>query len=172
MIKDTSQIFVRIDGSTRPASRTTIANLFVNLLERRNSIKKLQVYSNLLRNEIILMAQVIDVVDNNYTGIILLFDLQAFKDAALSAEWFLSEQNLLGKVHGSGTTIGGLYIDMHELNVLNTTIAGFNNEQMNRGNRYSSFEPVLAKWKSHRIEFKNIIGSLDDIINCCTSRHG
>lgn len=41
IIKDTSEIFVRIGGSARPASRTTIANLFVNLLERRNSIRKL-----------------------------------------------------------------------------------------------------------------------------------
>ena len=120
-IKDTSQIFVRIGGSTRPASRTTIANLFVNLLERRNNIRKLQVHCSLLRNELILTAHVIDTVDN-YTGIIPLLDLQAFKDAVLSAEWFLSEQNLLGHVSSTGTITGGLYNDIHELNILNTTI--------------------------------------------------
>jgi predicted HTH transcriptional regulator len=36
MVKDSGQLFVRIGGSTRPASRTTIVNLFINLLERRN----------------------------------------------------------------------------------------------------------------------------------------
>jgi hypothetical protein len=168
IIKDTSQIFVRIGGSTRPASRTTIANLFINLLERRNSIRKLQVHCSLLRNELILTADVICTVDDNYTGIIPLLDIQAFKDAVLSAEWFLSEQNLLGQVDSTVTVIGGLYKDIHELNTLNTTIDIFNKEQMNRGARYSMSRSVLDKWKTHRIEFKNIILSLEDIIKRCT----
>jgi predicted HTH transcriptional regulator len=42
MIKDRGQIFVRIGSSTNPASRATIANLFINLLERRHNILKLQ----------------------------------------------------------------------------------------------------------------------------------
>jgi hypothetical protein len=50
----------------------------------------------LLSFKLILTAQVIDTVDNNYTGIIPLLDLQAFKDAVLSPEWFLSKQNILG----------------------------------------------------------------------------
>jgi hypothetical protein len=168
-IKDTAQIFVRIGGSTRPASRTTIANLFVNLLEKRSSIRRLQVHSSLLRSELILAAEVIETVDNNYTGIIPLLDLQAFKDAVLSAEWFLSEQNLLGSVDSNtGSTTGGLYVNIHELNILNTTIDCFNKEQFNRGVRYTSFMPTLEKWKLHRGEFKNIIGSLEDIVNRCT----
>ncbi len=167
-IKDTAQIFVRVGGSTRPASRATIANLFVNLFERRNSIRKLQVHCILLRNELILTAQVIDTVDSNYTGIIPLLDLQAFKDATLSAEWFLREQNLLGDVSITGTITGGLYNNIHELNILNTTIDVINKEQMNRGGRYTNFSLVLDKWKPHRNEFKNIIGSLEDIIKRCT----
>jgi hypothetical protein len=167
-IKDTGQIFVRIGGSTRPASRTTIANLFLNLIERRNSIKKLRVHCSLLRHELISTTQIIDTIDNRYTGVIPLLDLDAFKDALLSAEWFLSEQNLMGDIDSTGTTMtGGLYNNIHELNILNTTIDGFNKEQMNRGARYSIFSLVLDKWKPHRNEFNGIVSSLEDIIKRC-----
>jgi hypothetical protein len=171
MIKDTSKIFVRIGSSTRPASRTTIANLFVNLLQRRNSIRRLQVHCSLLRNELILTAGVIDTVkDNSYLGIIPFLDLQAFKEAVLSADWYLSEQNLLGRVDSStGAVVGGLYNNIHELNILNTTIEAFNKKQMNRGSRYTIFQPTLDKWKPHRFEFKYIIDSLEDIIAKCTN---
>ena len=157
IIKDSAQIFVRIGGSTRPASRTTIANLFVNLLERRNSIRKLQVYSMLLRNE--LTAQVIDTVDGNFTGIIPLLDLESFKDVSLSAEWFLREQNLLGDVENTGNITFGLYNNIHELN----------KEQMNRSVRYTRFKLVLDKWKPHHVEFKNIIASFEDITKRCAN---
>jgi hypothetical protein len=167
MIKDTSKIFVRVGGSTRPATRTTIANLFINLIEMRNQVHSLQVHSSLLRSQLILTAHAIDTVDINYTGIIPVLDLQTFTDSCLSADWFLSEQNLLGRVDSTGTTIGGLYVDIHELNILNTTIDIFNKEQMNRGGRYTSFAAFLEKWKPHRIEFKNMIASLDDIIIRC-----
>lgn len=75
IIKDKGQIFVRIRDSTMPASRTTIANLFVNQLERRNSVRNLQVHCKLLRNELIQTAKVIDTIDSNYTGIIPQLDL-------------------------------------------------------------------------------------------------
>lgn len=68
IIKDRGQIFVRIDGSTMPVSRTIIANLFVNMLERRNSIRKLQIHCGLLLNELILTAGIIDKVDRDYVG--------------------------------------------------------------------------------------------------------
>lgn len=165
MVKDSGQIFVRIGGSTRPASRTTIANLFINLLERRNSILKLQSHSSLLRSELILTSEVISTI-NEYLGTIPLLDLKAFKDAVLSAEWFLRDQNLLGQVEVSNTQ-GGLYTNIHELDVLNTTIDILNKEQMNRYSRFQMSKPVLDKWKSNRIEFRNIILFLNDIIRRC-----
>jgi hypothetical protein len=40
---------------------------------------------------------------------------------------------------------------------------------MNKGGRYTmSAKPVLDKWKPHRIEFKNIVLSLENIIKRCT----
>ena len=163
-----SRIFVRIGGSTWPATRATIANLFVNLQERRNSVRKLQVHCSILRNELILTAQEVDTIDINYTGIIPNLDLQSFRDACSSAEWFLNDQNLLGQVDGTGTVIGGLYNNIHELKILNTTIDTFNKEQFNRGGRYASFDLVLQKWKPHRNEFKNIIRFLDGVVDRCT----
>ena len=142
----------------------------MNLIERRNSINRLRVHCSLLRHELISITQIVDTVDNSYTGIIPLLDLHAFKDAVLSAEWFLSEQHLLGDIDSTGKTItGGLYNNIHELNILNTTIDGFNKEQMNRAARYAIFSLVLDKWKPHRNEFKDIIGSLEDIIKRCTN---
>jgi predicted HTH transcriptional regulator len=35
MIKDRAQFFVRINGSTRPASRTVVSNLFVNAIQKK-----------------------------------------------------------------------------------------------------------------------------------------
>jgi hypothetical protein len=125
------------------------------MLERSNSIRKLQVHCRLLRDELILTAGTIDIVDRNYARIIPLLDLRGFKDAVLSAEWFLSDQNLLGQINVSGTVNEGLYTDIHEFNVLNTTIDNFNREQMNRGRRYDMFSIVLDKWKTHRNEFKS-----------------
>jgi hypothetical protein len=94
-----------------------------------------------------------------------LLDLQ---DAVLSAEWFLSDQNLLGQINVTGTVNEGLYTDIHEFNVLNTTIDSFNREQMNRGGRYAMFSIVLDKWKTHHNDFKRAISSLDDIVEKCT----
>jgi schlafen family protein len=105
MIKGKGQIWVRIGASTMPATRTTIATLFVNQLERRNSVRKLQVHCRLLRSQLIQTAQVIDGVNREYTDIIPPLDLQPFKDAVSSAEWFLSEQNLLGQVNTTGPTV-------------------------------------------------------------------
>lgn len=92
---------------------------------------------------------------------------RASRNASLSAEWFLSDQDLLGSVDSTGTTTGGLYINIHVLNILDTTIDCFNKEQMNRGGRYTSFGLVLDKWKPHRNEFKSIIVSLEDTIKRC-----
>jgi hypothetical protein len=167
MIKGKGQIWVRIGASTMPATRTTIATLFVNQLERRNSVRKLQVHCRLLRSQLIQTAQVIDGVNREYTDIIPPLDLQPFKDAVSSAEWFLSEQNLLGQVNTTGPTVGGLYTNLHEFNALNTTIDIFNNEQMNRGGRYAAFSTVFDRWKTDRNEFKEIVLSLEDIVKRC-----
>jgi hypothetical protein len=167
MIKDKGQIWVRIRDSTTPACRTTIANLFVNQLERRNSVRKLQVHCKILRSELIQTAEVIDRVDREYTGIIPPLDLQPFRDAVSSAEWFLNEQDLLGQVNTTGPTVGGLYTNLHEFNALNTTIDIFNNEQMNRGGRYAAFSIVFDRWKTERKEFKEIVLSLEDIVHRC-----
>ena len=75
MIKGKGQIWVRIDDQTIPASHTAIANLFVNRLERRNSVRKLQVHCKLLRSELIQTAEVIDRVNREYIGIIPSLDL-------------------------------------------------------------------------------------------------
>lgn len=84
-----------------------------------------------------------------------MLDLQGFKDAVLSAEWFLTDQNLLGQSNVTGTVNEGLYNDIHEFNVLNTTLDIFNRQQMNRGARYAMFSIVLDKWKTHRNEFES-----------------
>jgi hypothetical protein len=167
MIKDTGQIFVRIGSSSRPASRTTIANLFINILERRNNILKLQSHCRLLRNELLLTAAEIKKVKEDYLGIISQLDLNAFKDAVLSAEWFLRDQNLLGEVRSSDSTSGGLYTNIQELNILNTTIDILNREQMNRPARYQMSKAVLDKWKNDQNWFNGIISFLDDIVIRC-----
>ena len=109
---------------------------------------------------------VIYTVNREYTGIIPPLDLQSFKNAVSSAEWFLSEKGLFGQVN-TGSTVGGLYTNFHEFNILNTTIHIFNNEQMNRGGRYAAFSQVFDKWKTGRIEFNGIISSLDNIVQKC-----
>jgi hypothetical protein len=93
--------------------------------------------------------------------------MMSFRDAVLSAEWFLADQDLLGQVESTGTVVGGLYTDIHELNVLNTTIDVFNREQMSRVTKYNMFSQVLDKWKPHRNEFKNIIRSLEGMVQRC-----
>jgi len=166
IIKDTGQIFVRIGGSTRPASRTTIANLFVNLLERRHIILKLQSHCRLLRNDLILMAETLPSVDEGYIGIIPQLDLGAFKDAVVSAEWFLRDENILGEVN-IDSYIGGVYTNLQELNALTTTIDIINKGELNRSVRYQQCKLVLERWKVNHNHFKGIIMDLEDIIARC-----
>ena len=61
------------------------------MIERRNSVRKLQAHCKLLCNELKQTAEVIDTVNREYTGIIPPLDLQSFKDPVASAEWFLNE---------------------------------------------------------------------------------
>jgi hypothetical protein len=166
MVKDAGQIFVRIGSSTRPASRTTIANLFINLLERRHNILKLQSHCRLLRNELILIAETIPSVDEGYIGIIPQLDLGAFKDAIISAEWFLHDENILGEVN-IDSYIGGVYTNLQELNTLTTTIDIINKGELNRSVRYQHCKLVLDRWKANHNHFKGIIKDLEGIIARC-----
>jgi hypothetical protein len=166
MIKDRGQIFVRIGSSSSPASRTTIVNLFMNQLERRHTVLKLQSHCSLLRSELIQISEVITTIDESYLGVIPALDLNAFKDAVLSAEWFLRDENILGQVN-IGNSTGGVYTNIQELNVLSTTINILNKGEMNRASRYQHSKQILDKWKDYRTDFKNFILFLNDIIQRC-----
>lgn len=56
-----------------------------------------------------------------------------------------------------GTIEGGVYTNIDEINIFNTTIDCFNKEQqMDRGERYSSFGEVWMNGNPHRNELKYV----------------
>ncbi len=123
-VKGSGQCYVRIGNSSRPASRSTVLNLFTNITERRSSVERLRVTSILLKESLLHVESDVKFVGRDWTPIAPL-DLTFIRNAAISCEWFLIENNLFGGHKGQGVETGLHYV-LHNLDLLNTYIVGYN----------------------------------------------
>lgn len=125
-IKDKGQCYVRIGNSSRPASRSTILNLFSNSVEQRNNIEKLRVASAVTKETLMHIASDIGIISCDSVMKIRPVDLSLLKNSVLSSEWFLIEKNLLGSHTGQRSYTTGINSILHELERFNVYIEAYN----------------------------------------------
>lgn len=128
MLRDKGQFYVRINGSSRPASRAIVLNLFTNLTQKRSEVYRLQTSFNQFKEALLFLTRQIDRTDHNTTAMLPPIDVTFVRNAAIAAEWFLVGNNSLGKNPKTGYEFGFIQV-MHNIAILNTFIDGFNNSE-------------------------------------------
>ena len=127
-IKDRAQCFVRIDNSSRPATRSTIMNLFGASIEYHKNIQNLQSACILLKESLSWTINYLSRISVNDSTRPAPVDLIIFRSSVLSAMEFVTENDLLG--HRSKTTIHqGVTTIIDTIEQLNAQIRIYNTSE-------------------------------------------
>lgn len=164
-IKDKGQCYVRIENSTRPASRSTVIRLFSASLEQRSSIEKLRVASGLVKESLMFTSEGIQANATNYLSKTKIspVDLTLLRNAVLSGEWFLTENDLLGKHTSQNQYTGGINAVLYNIELMNTYIKAYN--QLTSGTEKESVMQQLSQsWNPSNVNIQNNIEIFDKII--------
>lgn len=164
-MKGKSQCFVRIDNSTRPASRTTIMNLFGNSIEIKNNIERLRVSALLLKESIMHVSSDVSVLNWESPMKIAQINLNFLRDIVLITEKFLRENNLFGEHTGQSSYTGGINSILHKLETFNTYAKAYNLAQDNE-NRRRMYGQLLS-WGLGSSNVNDVIVFLDKIDTMC-----
>lgn len=124
-IKNKGQCFVRIDNSSRPAPRSTIMNLFGVSLEYRKNIEHLRATCIILKESIANTIYYLSGISSRDQTRPAPVDLTLFRNAVMTAENFLSENNLLGKTIPSSKPEGVMTV-LDTINQLNAQLKVYN----------------------------------------------
>jgi hypothetical protein len=127
MVKNKGQFFVRIGNSSRPASRSTILGLYAGGLDKISSVERLHAATNLFKESFLHTADDLQNATGNWQQKVGILDLTFIKNAIISAQWFLEENDLLGKKVMNSCTVG-FNSKLYELERLNSYIRFFNDQ--------------------------------------------
>lgn len=124
-IKNQGQFYVRVRDSSTPASRSVVLELFTNLNQKLQDIASLRSAALLLKKELISTLNRFRSLAPNKSSKVPPIDLSHIRNATLSCEAFLSENDLLG--HTTENSLHkGIVTVLHTLETLNVYINGFN----------------------------------------------
>ncbi len=160
-IKNKGQCYVRIGSISAPASRSIILNLFSYTIERRQSVASLQTATVFVKEALLHLSNDVRFVGSDAPFKIAKIDLTFLRNAALNAEWFLIENNLLGRHTESGGVEVGLYYFLHEVDTLNTYIDAYNNRLEKEKFTFPSY---FQSWQTGSSSTANAVQFLDKII--------
>jgi len=121
-VKSTDQCFIRINDSKIRANRSIIFNLFGFSLEQRKNIERLRSSSHVLKQELsrtIDFMESLNPLDISNTAPV---DLSFIRDAVITTESFLNENNFLNNESHSDT----FHFVFHTVELVNTLITKFN----------------------------------------------
>lgn len=120
-IKNKGQFYIRIDSSTRPASRSAILNLFGASLEQIKTIKNLQAITSITKEELEKTINHIRGSNPSITSKASLVDLTFLRNSINLAYWFLIENNLI-----RNQSQDNFIFVIHTIEWLNAKIQSFN----------------------------------------------
>ena len=161
-IKDKGQCYVRIGNSSRPASRSTILNLFSTSIEQRNNIEKLRVACALLKESLMHVASDISTIRWDSSMKIHTVDLSIMKNAILSVEWFLLEKNLMGAHTGQSSYTHGINSILHNLELFNAYADAYNRVATTEERR--QLVGQLYSWTAGSGQHVSAVNFLDSVI--------
>ena len=164
-IKGKSQCFVRIDNSTRPASRTTIMNLFGNSIEIKNNIERLRVSALILKESIMHVSSDASNLRWDSPMKITTINLDFIRDVVLITEKFLRENDLFGEHTGQSSYTGGINSILYRLETFNTYAQAYNLAQDNENRRLMCGQMMSWGTGSHNVN--DTITFLDKIDTIC-----
>ena len=124
-IKNKGQCYVRVDNSSKPAPRSTIMNLFGVSLEYRKNIEHLRSSCVILKESLAHTIQYFGRISTEDQTRPAPVDTSLFKNSIMSAETFLSENNLLGKITPNTQSYGVITV-LDTLNQLNVQLNVYN----------------------------------------------
>ena len=166
-VRGSGQFFIRIGAATVPASRTVVLNLFSNLQEKQNILRRFLMCVNMLDESIMFMTEALQKVEVSEIIKIAPIDLSLIKTAMTSAEWFLVEHDLLGgHVETNYIKSGRLYSYLQELEVLNIYINAYNIEiDQARKSKLKTFMVETQYWSPESDKVKQFRAFLKAIEN-------
>jgi hypothetical protein len=166
-VKTSGKCFIRVGASTSPASRTTVLNLFSNLITKRTDIERLRVCAIFLKEELTYTSKRIrDIIPVETDEKILPVDLSYIKNAALSTEWFLLQNDLLGGHIGVDSLKRGFHSFFHEIEQLNLSINTYNTQYDFESKQ--KMKHSMRYWEPDHDRYKEAIGFLDKVCIKCT----
>ena len=164
MLKNRGQIYVRINSSSMPASRITILNLFSRIREQLVDVQRLKTTCLATRNALILTARVIGYGNTTSWTIIPPVDLTFLKNAAMQAEWFLTQNGKYGEILENGHK-SGMQVHIHSLDRMNTFIETFNRAPSPHDKQL--IMQSLAEWTEKKTSFTDIVAFFDGVVADC-----
>ena len=150
-VKERGQCYVRVGSSTKPAIRSTILKLFSNLNRRRADVENLRVTTILLRESFMHFIEEAGYAHPDLSNKITPIDLTFIKSAIVSSEWFLTKNELMGKIERNGSR-QGITTVMHLMERLNTYAIAYNRESSKDEKR--SLLDFLHQWKYGYSDFE------------------
>ena len=142
-IKNKGNLYVRLNGTTQPASRAIILNLFADSVERRQRLI-------ILKNAIEILIRDIQLRENmgnfnitkKYMNNIPEVNTERLKDSIVNAGDLIFDLDETGKVDKSSTTGGLLTTVLPKIDVLNANITSFNNNSIGSLERTNSVQVI------------------------------
>jgi hypothetical protein len=164
-LKNGGVCFVRIGASSSPASRTVVLHLFNDVIGKRNNVSRLRSAASFLREALMYACKSIRDVNPADPDPIIGVDLTYLKNAALSSEWFLANNDLLGGHHNIDSLTGGFYSFIHDIERLNLLIRTYN---LSRGvDGRITMKKRMQYWEPEHNDYEQTLGFLNKIIIKC-----
>jgi Putative DNA-binding domain len=164
--KDGPQCLVRIGASSSPASRATILYLFSDLITKRNNVERLRSSAGFLKEELIHACENIrDIDPSDYNEKLLPVDLTYVRNAALPAERFLAQNELLGGHQDINSFTAGFYSFAREIDRLNSLINWYNTG--NDTHKKYVKQTKMQFWEPKAQDYEKSVGYLNKLIIKC-----
>ncbi len=166
--KTRCQCYVRVGNTSKPAGRTIVLNLLSDFEERKMSIIRLRLATNLVKESLMFTSSELESVHPSGITKITPVDLNIFRESISSAEWLLSDHNQMGgHINNKFDSYqSGIYYNLRKLESLNLYIYAYNNET--REDRKSQIKQYLCDkqfWCPNRQGSNDMLSFLDGISN-------
>lgn len=159
-VKSTNQCFIRINDSKIRANRSIIFNLFSFSLEQRKNIARLRSSSHLLKQELGRTIDFMESLDPRDLGNTPPVDLSFIRDAVITTESFLTENNFL-----NNESHDTFHFVFHTVELANTLITKFNTDT-NTSIRTGIKEMLTGGSHIYKGNLNSVSTFLDKVIVC------
>jgi Putative DNA-binding domain len=126
--KTRCQCYVRVGNTSKPAGRTVVLNLLSEFKERKKSVIRLRLATNIVKESLMFTSTELESINPSGLSKITPIDLNIFRESISSTEWLLSDK-MGGHINNKfGSYQSGIHSNLRKLESLNLYIYAYNNE--------------------------------------------